>query len=147
MIELKIVANDPQDLLNRLSGVAQLLAGTALAPSTEGNAKPATRGRKNQSQSSETASGTTSAAQNAAGEQASASVGQETISAPATNGSLQQVSRETVQPKCVSFGQKAGPQVLKELFVKHGSPQGNWTGVPEENLPALDAELDALLAA
>ena len=55
--------------------------------------------------------------------------------------------RKFVEPKCLAFSTKGGAQALKELFIEHGSAEGKWTKVPDENLPALNARLDELLAA
>jgi hypothetical protein len=46
----------------------------------------------------------------------------------------------------MAFSQKGGAQALKELFIEMGSPAGKWSAIPDENLPALNARLDELLA-
>lgn len=56
------------------------------------------------------------------------------------------ITRATVEPKCMAFGQKGGMQALKELFIEMGAPSGKWSGVPDDKLPALNARLDELLA-
>lgn len=56
------------------------------------------------------------------------------------------VTRESLAPKCTTFSSKAGTVALQELFRKHGSATGKWSGVPDESLPALNVELDELLA-
>lgn len=55
--------------------------------------------------------------------------------------------RDEVRTKGVKYGQphNGGQGALKELITQFGSATGKFSGIPDEQLPALNARLDELL--
>ncbi|MFL6728083.1 MAG: hypothetical protein ACJ8FS_16450 [Sphingomicrobium sp.] len=123
MIELRITGENASDLVSQLASVAQLLTSTGAV--TE--AKSAGRGRGKTAPVEPEAAGAAQA------------------DPAAVSGATP--TRDEIATKCTLFSSKGGTQALKELFIEAGSPEGKWSKVPDENLPALNARLDELLAA
>jgi hypothetical protein len=126
MIELKITASSFDELQEILGSAATVMLTVAAAPART------TRSRKADTKEPES----------------SPTSGDAMIAdASGTSSTAMAVDRDTVAPKCSTYAQKAGPAALQELFRKHGSEKGNWSGVPEASLPALNVELDELNSA
>jgi hypothetical protein len=127
MIELKITASSFDELQEILGSAATVMLTVAAAPART------TRSRKaDKEETPPTTGGATTADASGASSEGSTAAA---------------VNRDTVAPKCSTYAQKAGPAALQELFRKHGSEKGNWSGVPEASLPALNVELDELNSA
>jgi hypothetical protein len=105
----------------------------AKKPATRKSTKASAEGNAETKGDATSAQTTTSSKQGSAG----------SASSPPSDG---EITRATVEPKCMAFSQKGGAQALKELFIEMGSPAGKWSAIPDENLPALNARLDELLA-
>lgn len=143
MIELKITADNASDLLSQLTAVSAALAGTAISTTTAPSADPKpTRGRgKAQSAEGNATSATSADAGSAKGSTPS------TDAASAGTAQTGEIDEAGLRKKCTEYGAKAGNPALKELFIEQGSAQGNFTGIPRENWPKLEARLDEMLAA
>ena len=145
MIRLNIEAENIDDLYSllarMLSASASVAADAPAENKAEEKAKPAAKKAPGKA-----ATASQEAASPASAEQPAAAAEPEPkkVEGVVDNGP---VTRDTVKVKAQSYGMPTagGPQALKELFVKHGSPNGGWMGVPDESLTALNAELDQLL--
>jgi hypothetical protein len=108
--------------------------------------KPATRKSTKASAEGNAAASGTAASSGTADTQGTSSATSGAGQTATTAASPSEITRATVEPKCMAYSQKGGAQALKELFIEMGSPAGKWSAIPDENLPALNARLDELLA-
>jgi hypothetical protein len=157
MIRLEISGETAQEFGTQLAAVAQLMAGNSggvmPAPAAQPEAPKPARGRP-KSTAAEAAPAlvleemgrnlTPLAEPSPTGDAAPASGAAKSDTSPAAPAG-EAITRDSVAKKCTAYGQKGGPAALKELFVEMGSESGRWSGVPDENLAALDARLDDLL--
>lgn len=132
-----------------MSEMAQVVGAHGVSPiggETSVEDKPAPRrgGRKPAAAAEPSAEGNSAASTDSNAPASTGAAASPTASTAQTGNLL-----DEVRSKCVAFGQptKGGNVALKELLTQHGSAQGNFSGVPAENLPALNARLDELLAA
>lgn len=170
MIRLEISGETAQEFGTQLAAVAQLMAGNSggvmPAPAVEEKVTPRGRGKsasagtaQSSVEATPTGSGTTTGntgptATTAASPSedkpsptgAAAPASGAAKSDTCTAAPADEITRDSVAKKCTAYGQKGGPAALKELFVEMGSESGRWSGVPDENLAALNARLDDLLA-
>ena len=142
-IDIHITAATPQEAREAMRGLLGMDRETAAPePAAEPSSK-APRGKKADKPAVEPSAEGNDAA--GAAPTTGSDVG---ASQPATAQS-EPPSREEIAKKAVLYGQpgKGGPAALKELLTQHGAPNAKWNEVPDENLPALNAQLDELLAA
>lgn len=132
MLELKITADNPQDLRNQLSALLGGTAAVAASVAVEQPAdKPAATRKKAEPKADPTPASTEAA-----------------TSSEAQSSAAGSVTKEQVTALCNQYGAKAGATALQEIFKNEmGSPQGKFSGVTEDKYPALAARLTELLNA
>lgn len=126
MIELKITAGSLEELATILASASGVVLSVAAEPAAP---KPTGRGRK-------TAEATAGAAETGSGQTTST-----TTAASAETSPSNSLDKDALAARCTAYGQKAGREALKQLFILLGAPDGKWTQVPADKYPALDQSL------
>lgn len=157
MIKLEIVGETAQEFAQQLKSFASLLAGASDPTVEEAPASPKPRGRTKVAETAAAASQTPAATGSATTAETSPSDptgaaetvdsgGSSAATGAASTGATP--SRDEIANKAIRYGQpnKGGKQALIELLISHGATNGKWSEVPEEALPALNVQLDELLA-
>lgn len=140
MIELRITGETSKEFLENLFAASAAMGGNTpeqppaepAVPSAEGKSST----RKKSPAPAESGATTPPADPPAASDTSTAKPGDATP------------SREEIAKKAMAYGAptKGGPNALKELFTQHGSANGKWSEVPNDQLPAINIRLDELLA-
>lgn len=141
-------AKEVRDEMREMLGLGGMVTGEQytsefLRNTPEAQAEPEVEKPKGRGRGKSTAQTGTSG--NATG--ASAGEASEASGAPTANGGV--VSRDDVGKLCMQYGQpaKGGAAALQELFREFGAPNGKWSEVTDDKLPALKVRLDELLTA
>ena len=145
MIQLHIEAKSIAELHGELLA---LLAGTAMSGTVPTDLKPQTepttgsrRGKKVAQEPEPDTGKPEGVAEDATASAAQSSAAAAAAAAAAANAPI---TKETLTPRIMALGTKAGPAAAAELFGEFGAKK--FSEVKEEQYPALNARLDQLLA-
>lgn len=139
MLRIEITADTPQEFANNLAAIAVLVAKNlepatpvTLAGADTGQPGPKPAGRKK-----------AAAEEPAAGNSTGGATSQEAGSSAADEGkgSANSLDKDALAARCTAYGQAAGREALKQLFILLGAKDGKWTQVPADKYPALDQSL------
>jgi hypothetical protein len=135
MIDIRITADTPAELHSTMLALLAGTASVAAAPATRG------RGKKGEDKPEPPTAEQNVGEGNAAGEQGVDAGG----SAGASSAAGEAPTKESLSPKVMQYGSKAGPQAVVELFAEFGAKK--FSEVPVEKYGAFSTRLDELLAA